>query len=255
MGVIFSNMPEFKVKGRADLSQFLVHLTRTGSFVRFYDNNGMTFYTQGETVAAKDSLTTILKDGMIRARSPVGYFRYGHMRLGTKGRIPWDWLRCTCFSETPLYELSGFYRSSFQTGKGYEKYGLAFMQEKVRAKHGNPIFYVDSRNKNRVDSLNKIVAIEDLESIKSLLPLFQHFGPRTQGTDEIDYRWEREWRHVGDFAFEKNEVAFGLCPEKEIDDFEQLAGKQVIFVDPDWDPLLLKKKLKEKNRFDLLSAL
>jgi hypothetical protein len=42
-------------------------------------------------------------------------------------------------------------------------------------------------------------------------PWFSKFG----GPSDIDFRWEREWRVVGDFSFSLSDVAFGFCPAEK----------------------------------------
>ena len=99
-------------KNRADLSQFLIHLTKNGSF-RVYEpfskNPGHYLFKGGDTIEAKDSLKKILHHEVILARSPFGHFQY-QIPVGyqSKGMMPLEWLQCVSFSETPISELSAF---------------------------------------------------------------------------------------------------------------------------------------------------
>jgi hypothetical protein len=47
-----------------------------------------------------------------------------------------------------------------------------------------------------------------------------------------EFSWEREWRHRGNFTFSDLDVALVLCPEDEIEDFEDLGPYAA--VDPSW---------------------
>jgi hypothetical protein len=41
-----------------------------------------------------------------------------------------------------------------------------------------------------------------------------------------EFRWEREWRHLGDLDFsESSEKVIWLCPEDEIAEFEGIADR------------------------------
>lgn len=65
---------------------------------------------------------------------------------------------------------------------------------------------------------------------------------------EIDFRWEREWRVAGDFAFEIADIAYRICPENEIRHFEAMTGRTVAFIDPTKHMELVKMKLKSYPR-------
>lgn len=246
-------------KERSDLSNFLIHLTKDGSFDEykpFEKSPGSFLFGQSEKLNAEKSLLEILTfrpNPTILARSPFGHFKYNiDVGFQRRGGIPLDWLQCVCFSETPLRELKSFY-SATQDPKNagikhnkYQKYGLAFSTELVRKKGGHPVFYFDSRRKDIVNALNAFLINGSLSLWKSLLPLFEQYGPRLHtkhSGNDIDFRWEREWRCVGDFKFTLDEVAFGLCPEAKIQEFNMLVKNKFPFIDPDWDQHTLQKKL------------
>lgn len=83
---------------------------------------------------------------------------------------------------------------------------------------------------------------------KPMMPLVEGFGPpwfpRADRQSEIDFRWEREWRVVGDFSFSLSEVAFGLCTKAENADFELLVDGQFPFVDLADDIAQIKDELR-----------
>lgn len=249
---------------RADLSQFLIHLTKNGSF-RVYEPfsrcPGHYLFKGGPTVEAKDSLIKIVESQTIFARSPFGHFQY-QIPVGyqPKSMMPLEWLQSVCFSEAPISELRSFYeatkREATRVNK-YQKYGLAFSQNLVRSRGGHPLFYFDSNNSSIVDAVNAIGLPANRQVTKPILPLFESFGRKlhsTTGVGSTDYRWEREWRHVGDFTFQLDEVSFGLCPETEIPSLEGRVNGAFPFVDPDWDQEKIRSHFLRKGFSHLADA-
>ena len=201
----------------------------------------------------------------ILARAPFGHFKFkidvGYQK---RGGVPLEWLKCVCFSETPLRELKSFYsatqdpRNAAIKFNRYQKYGLGFATELVRSKNGHPVFYFDSRRKDLVKTLDAFLITGSQATWKPILPLFEQYGPKlhkVSDQSEIDFRWEREWRSVGDFRFTFEEVAFGLCPEEKIPMFQKLAGNKFPFIDPDWDQEKLEKYLFSSGWSVLADAL
>ncbi|WP_374000306.1 hypothetical protein [Bdellovibrio bacteriovorus] len=245
-------------QNRADLSQFLVHLTKDGSYENWVPKTvpggppGYDIATY-PAVRAKNSLIDILNTRTILARSPFGYFKLKINRYRAQfnqvfvnGHADPNWLMSVCFSEAPLRELRSFYQATIRKRNRYKKYGLAFWQEHVRAAGGNPIFYVDSRNTNLLNSLNTSLTNNNPAFIP-MMHLCETFGPQIVNPSSMsDFRWEREWRKLNDYTFVWENVAFGICPAEEITYFEALAQNQVIFIDPDWDEPTLRAYLQGK---------
>lgn len=244
-----TNPSELLRKNRADLSNFLIHLTKEGSYEEykpFAKNPGSFTFGDSSTLNAEASLKAILSTMTMLARAPFGHFKF-QINVGYKkdrAGVPLDWLKCVCFSEAPLSELKQFYLAT-QDSKNetlkrnkYQKYGIAFSTEFIRSKNGHPVFYFDSRRGDIVQSLNKLpYATPGLHQWKPLMPLFEQYGPKLHSPGdegEINFTWEREWRIVGDLNFTLNQVAFGLCPEGKISMFEALVKNSFPFIDPDW---------------------
>ncbi|HMN67603.1 MAG TPA: hypothetical protein PKC28_03605 [Bdellovibrionales bacterium] len=104
------------MQSRADLSQFLIHLTRNGSYQvyePFRRNPGHYLFRGGDTQEAKTALASILSEKTIRARAPFGHFKF-QIPVGyqNRGMMPLEWLQCVCFSETPISELRSFYKAT-----------------------------------------------------------------------------------------------------------------------------------------------
>ncbi len=225
-------------------------------------NPGHYLFKGGDTIEAKDSLKKILHQEVILARSPFGHFQY-QIPVGyqSKGMMPLEWLQCVSFSETPISELSAFYRatqSELTTVNKYQKYGLAFSQAFIRSKGGHPIFYFDSNNPLIVAAVNNAGDPSNRPFTKPILPLFESFGKKLHsvtGAGSTDYRWEREWRHVGSFNFALAEVSFGLCPESEIPEMEKLVTNEFPFIDPDWEQDRVRNYFMEKGFSVLADAM
>lgn len=247
---------------RADLSPFLVHLTRSGRVKLWGDIAGRS-EDEFLTLNAEASLQRIIKSSRIEAKSPFGYFNFkipyrkkNGTLINANSRVQRAWLRSVCFTETPV-DAIGFQCQFNPTRRcQFEPFGLAFFESPVRKARGNPIFYVDSENADLRSSLDVIPASIVCEGFAPMMPFFECFGkPIYSGggsAKEIDFRWEREWRIVGDFEFSKLDVAFGLCPEERISGFESLVSRNYLFVDPFWSKERLAEKLSQDERLKKL---
>lgn len=244
-------------RNRADLSQFLVHLTKNGSYPSYKVSKRGGYYFTQVPVQAKVSLDRILATNKIEARSPYGYFKL-KISYPTKPRGPVqpDWIRSVCFSETPLSELKFFYGAVVAKRNAYKKYGLGFWSEKLRVKGANPIFYLDSRNKTYLSTLDTMVKPNNISSFQPTLFLYETFGPLVLGgLGYSDFKWEREWRKLGDLLLIDEDIAFGICPEEEISSYQAQVKNRFPFIDPDWDESTLRAHLKQFGADALLEAL
>lgn len=230
---------------REDLSPYLVHLTRNGPLkVNAQDDTAHDSTERKERwveLDAKQNLISILNSKNLEARSPFSYFKFKVPIQRSNGSVAnsnslvkRQWLHSVCFTETPLNQV--FVQCQPIPGRKlhFQPYGLAFYETAVRRCGGNPVFYFESNSRIR-SNLDELAVSTDCEKWKATLPLFEAFGrPLFQSTNmsEIDFRWEREWRIVGNFAFTFSDVAYGLCPEDEITEFEEFCGGQMRFIDP-----------------------
>lgn len=204
---------------RADLSTFVVHLTRQ------YD---------GRT--ASQNLTSILQQGKIEARSAMGWAK---TEVGNLGGEAEESQRVVSFSEVPLQHIYSLFARIPRRSVPLQPYGLAFTKMVARRKGVNPVWYVDMTPRR-----NWVVAkaLDELreQAIKSgnfpahpgskILPFVEPMGTWRQRQRE--FWWEREWRHLGNFDFTLEEVALVLCPESEHETFESRAPRKC--VDPTW---------------------
>jgi hypothetical protein len=227
---------------RGDLSPFLIHLTRNGMFRTDPTQTART------TLGAKNSLEIILQQSKIRAQSALGYFNY---KVAWNGRnqnsqVLRHWLYSCCFTETPLKDISIQFQSIQGRQCHFQPYGLAFFEDTVRARGGNPVLYVETRNQAMRLTFDQMALAPNCIDFKGVMPFVEGFGAPWFGyiPSEIDFRWEREWRCASDFDFQFREVAFGICPTNEIVYFEALTNNQIPFVDVSNPTVLTAAKAK-----------
>lgn len=246
-------------KNRSDLSQFLIHLTKEGRYRRYSPGRVRGHIYNEVIVRAEHSLQGILANKMIEARSPYGYFKLKiDFPTQARGGVHPDWVKSVCFSESPLKEIKNFYDAVVAKRNDYKKFGLGFWQERVRTAGANPVLYVDSNKPQLLVALDSMAGA-NAQMFQSMMPFYDTFGPLVLHTNSptgfSDFRWEREWRFHGDFTFDWKDVAFGICPANQIKQYEALAQSQIVFLDPDWDELTLRRYLAIKNANQLLAAL
>lgn len=241
------------IEKRGDLSPYLIHLTRTGKWKRWKDIYNIPS-DDFQPVNAKQALEDILNGRKIEARTPYGYFNFkvpyqrGTQTLNQNSQVQRAWLLSACFTETPIDHV--YLQTLNIQGRQlhFQPYGLAFSENVVRGKGGNPVFYVDTTNRRIRMSLDTIPTSSVCQSMRPMMPFIEGFGPpwyqSARGPSDIDFRWEREWRVAGDFDFQIEEIAYGICPENEVTHFETLTGNTVPFVDPTQHMELVKMKLR-----------
>jgi hypothetical protein len=230
---------------REDLSPYLVHLTRNGPLKVIAHDEATCGTSNGAErwceLNAKQNLISILNSKMLEARSPFSYFNFKVPMQRANGSVAnpnsfvkRQWLHSVCFTETPLSQILVQCQPIPGRKLHFQPYGLAFKEKAVRKCGGNPVFYFESSSGIR-SSLDELAVSPNCEKWKATLPLFEAFGKplfSKNGVSEIDFRWEREWRIVGNFSFAFEDVAYGLCPKDEAAEFEALCGGQITFVDP-----------------------
>lgn len=211
---------------RNDLSTFVVHLTKATAS------------------SPKQNLESIISEGKLRAGSAMGW--------ADEQDDPSDPARqsqrVVSFSETPLEHIYSLVADISGRQIELQPYGLAFTKMAARRIGINPVWYVDrtagAPHQWRLSkALNELkqsaVAKGDFHSSATakLLPFCQVMG--TWPDHQVEFWWEREWRHPGDLAFTVDAVSLWLCPEAEIEDFtthvlQQGATKKPQCIDPRW---------------------
>lgn len=154
----------------SDLSRWLVHLTRS-----------------------EEDLISILKTCIIEARLPYGA---GRAYSSVRNRH-----RSVCLTEIPLQELSRM------TPK--RPWGIVFDKERLRSKfNAQPVWYVSDPSPQWDALATAMAEARDNKDspIWQLTPFVERVGS-LQGKYPNDWRWEREWRVLGNLEFELADVA------------------------------------------------
>lgn len=154
-----------------------------------------------------------------------------------------------CFSEIPPGEWRRLAR------RRETKYGIGFRKDFLVSQGAGPIWYVPKESP-RADALQDIMERESSNAaagIWKLTPLID--APGEYGSTEYFFEWEREWRHVGEFAFQPEDVAFLLIPQELHEAargfFEEVRRENIgpaylcPYVDPTWDRRRILKTVRE----------
>ena len=118
----------------------------------------------------------------IEARCPFGYFnymvkqknKYGGWNNFSSGVVR-AWLRSVCFTETPVDHVHLQCNPIIGRQCQFEPYGLAFFEEKVRAKNGSPVFYYETRNAGIRRALDAVAILPNVADFRSFMPLVEGF--------------------------------------------------------------------------------
>lgn len=181
----------------ADLSRFLIHMTRSEA-----------------------DLASILTQGVLEARAVYGIA--SHIKSRADGQ------RTICFTEMPLAELTRM------ASRG-RVFGIVFSKEKLRDTYGaQPVWYISepSPEHSAMRELMKVGKAVD-SAVWKITPFIE--GVRsTNRRGGSDWRWEREWRVLGDLRFELDDIAAVLIPTPE-GEFEPITDISlgVPFITPD----------------------
>jgi len=243
---------------REDISPFLVHLTKDGPIDESPNKQTSKealekIIENQELVCAKCLLTRRDKNGNEIGKYNMSVARFGMYTRNMDDEKQRQLFSAISFTETPLNEIQSLIDIK---GRNVDlrQYGLVFHKNKLADKGVGPVLYLNNTNKNNKDELiYKLCKIlitecdgEHEDVAKELFPMISVFGNQItpygkNGTKlkNYDFLWEREWRYPyakGHLKFDRDDLFIGLCPDNEIDKFEELANtcklKDLKFVDP-----------------------
>ncbi len=213
------------LRGRSDLSAFLVHFTRGAD--------------------PEANVKSMLSDFRIEARSAHGW---DSTLLEDAG------VHCVCFTETPLEYLSLLCGEIQGRTVKLSEWGLAFTKYSARLLGVNPIAYVHGFPNQGGGPIQMATALSTLAGLlRAHLDGHTTLNENLRRTAEIllagsskmsrsgnpnEWWWEREWRRIGHFDFEIQSVAFGLCPRDRVHEMEawsgQTLGDDLRWISPSW---------------------
>jgi hypothetical protein len=95
-----------------------------------------------------------------------------------------------------------------------KKFGLVFWTYTIRSNGGNRVLYIDSRKPSLVQALNKMLTSH--QHWKDFHPFYETFGLQViYPTKTSDFRWEREWRLVGNINFLLKRLLLAFAPKEK----------------------------------------
>jgi len=183
----------------ADMSDYIVHFTKV---IPGEEKVRTGFGIQLD--ADYESMISILGDGVIQAKNAFG--------VGYKAAPDAEKQKTACFSEIP----PGHWKRLVE--RRGTKYGIGFRKQFLVEHGGGPIWYAykDTPHLETLRRMMKAASGDPDAGIWDLTPFIDAPGdyPVARGdTRTYRFEWEREWRHIGRFAFEPEDVAFLLIPE------------------------------------------
>lgn len=220
---------------REDLSRFLIHLTR-----------------DLEYSSARDNLIGILKDKKIEARNAHCLVMH---KLEQKGLsiVLRRKFRTVCFTEAPLSQVSQLTRQIPKRSIKLKPYGIVFWKEALMKRGANPAIYLNAQgnslSKYLLDQFDKkFKGIRTLKSLKAnerkhFESVIQFYALLNVFNQKLNFMWEREWRHMGDFSFKYiNAVAIiARNPDSFLEECEESMSttankfiKRIPIIDPTW---------------------
>jgi hypothetical protein len=178
-------MPSFFGKnspGWTDMSDFVVHFTK--------DNDNKSAY---------ENMLSILHSKTIQARNAFGIAKSKAPEIKSQ--------KVACFSEVPLHNLR-------RLAEARSEYGIVFRKDIVIHRKGNPILYAhkDHPVTAALKALIKAAKKDAKAPIWTVTPFVD--APGLYPTGNYFFEWEREWRKVGDYKFQTDEVEFLIIPAK-----------------------------------------
>jgi Putative abortive phage resistance protein AbiGi, antitoxin len=210
--------------------------------------------------SAAENLVSILSNLVIEARTAYGIARQLAERFPALAATQ----KTVCFTETPLEHAWMMNRPIDGRSIQFDGYGVAFTKTFARQRGANPVWYLDITpghnwltepirellEQAKADATPPRAADPDPEQLADapilrLTPFVEQMGPTR--TYRKEFWWEREWRRVGDLAFNLHDIVVVFAPEGEhraiqeqLEQLEQLETTALYrttmpaFVDAQW---------------------
>ena len=220
------------VKGRSDLSRFVVHLTRDDT-QDFSDG-----------ASAADNFGSIVESRTIIAAKPHCL----HWR-----KIPRKHKRkfsVCCFTEVPLSELHLLTREIPGRQVRLSEYGFVFSRDFLISKGAQPALYINSYNRNdylreAADTLYDISKQKDFRG-----GMLHRFLPYLNAMNEkYDFTWEREWRVLGNLVFRPRDIVCVVLPTNGAEDWRmKFMQRGVPVISPGWSTEEIVWELSQQAR-------
>ena len=181
-----------------DMSNYLVHFAKGKGKVATKVRTAMK--TKRATDPGYWTMMSVLSTGRLK---PGGAFGIGRKQAPNP-----EQQRVVCFSEIPPGEWLRL------SERRQSAYGIGFSKQFISKRGGGPIWYArnGSAQNKALKKLMKMGAGDPDHPVWQITPMID--APGVYGWNSYEYEWEREWRHIGDLAFEPRDVAFLFIPEE-----------------------------------------
>ena len=208
------------IKGRDDISRFVVHLTRDDS--KSFTNGG----------SARKNFLSILKQGRIGAFQSHCLF---NPKLARSKESIRKEFRVACFTETPLNQLHLLVREIPGRSVLFQSYGFCFRKEFIIERGGQQAVYINSYGKN-LWLYDAATAMFDKNTSNGLVEPDWRILPFLNAMHEkYDFSWEREWRIRGDLEFDMADVVCVVLPTEGEEKWKGLFAEMgIASICPGW---------------------
>jgi hypothetical protein len=171
-----------------------------------------------------------LRSKTIEARKGHSLFSYHYKTFNGKCSDPSEFkklcaenFRTACFTEVPLKELNHLTKKRPYGNVKLSNYGIVFRRSFVLRKGGGPAIYT---NGLRADSLSETLKEKFSSELSGIArKCKKHWGDEIRNLAKFwglfntmkytyDFTWEREWRYIGNFEFELEDVVAIVAQNK-----------------------------------------
>ena len=229
------------VRGRDDISPFLVHLTRDNS------------ESHPDGKSARKNLVSIYNTERVRATGHHCLYSHEIRKLSTEIE---NKCKVTCFTEVPLSQLGKVVRDIPGRKIKLEPYGLVFSKKTLVAAGAQPAIYVNSypgftRHRAAYREMFNVAKKDPSSKFWEILPFVNVMN------EKHDFAWEREWRVLGEFKFDRRNLVCVILPESGEDKIRKQAAKSglaVISPGLNYEQIIAALSTQQKKTKALLKA-
>jgi hypothetical protein len=218
------------VANREDISHFAVHLTRKTS----------------PDHSAKSNFVDIWNGRKIKAGGIHCLHKKGISGFSNEKQ---KLFKVSCFTEIPLNQLHLLVGEILGRRIELEPYGFVFSKELLIEKGAQPAIYINNYGENTFlrKSVDRLYDIAKPNVGNGLLWRMLPFINVMH--DGHDFSWEREWRILGDLAFEANDVVCLIMPEGADEKNRKVMAKNgIAVISPGWRYEQIVAELAKQQR-------
>ncbi|MBX3318665.1 MAG: hypothetical protein KF890_02185 [Nitrospira sp.] len=206
-----------------------------------------------DTEGAEDNLLSILRDKNIKARNAHCLFSQ-QIKERDFSPLLKSKFNTVCFTETPLPQISSLLRDLPGRNVKLRPYGLVFWRKGLVDRGANPAIYVNAMGGNNLRSYLLDQFNEHFQDVKTLKifqkqesyfqELIHYYSLINVISERHDFAWEREWRILGDFKFQYEDLVAIIAakPQQFLDRCEHILNEPAMrsirrtpMISPNWN--------------------